>query len=87
MKTKIAVTGQLNSKFTLRNYISRYHFGKESQIFNIHIFHFETKKEAMQAMRKAKKEIKNDHLKIEFFNRGVLLYDAGKAEIFRDEQN
>lgn len=87
MKTKIAITGQPQGNFTLRNKLTNYDEITQG-MFNAFYLTYATKAEAQKDLIKAKRRLHEEeqHLtRCEIYRSGgrpyMLTYDASKAEI------
>jgi len=79
MKTDILIKGQLNGNFKLRNAI------KCNDVaglpFNNYLLHYQSKKEAVKALREAYKYMKSNDYDVELIHGDTLHYDASYASI------
>ena len=89
MKTSIVISGQIHGNFTLRNALVRNSMEEKRTMFNGFELVFETKKEAVQAIRQAYNDLVADepHMKNSIAGisadraRTFLRYDASTASI------
>ena len=81
MKAIITITGQINGNHKLRNYIQSHEV--TSLPFNGYVLHFNSVKDARQAMMQAIKYFKQNDEHCQFVNNSTLLYDASRAEIIK----
>jgi hypothetical protein len=86
MKTTIAITGQINGNFALKNAIETYNSETKKGMFNSFNITFPSKKEAKKALWEAFKYLRSDKQDAEasmlsYSKYGSLSYDASKAVI------
>jgi hypothetical protein len=81
MQTKIIITGQIGSIFTLRSVLADYNCEITRGMFNSFILTFETKKEAVKALSVGRKHLKRDGQQYSYAAGQMLRYDAATAII------
>jgi len=84
MKTTIEITGQINSVYTLKNLFNKYESMKQNNYFNSITLNYSTKKQALQDIKQAKKQLKNEDQRF-LGHAEILVFDAGKAQIYNSK--
>jgi hypothetical protein len=81
MQTKIIITGQIGSIYTLRSVLMDYNAEEARGMFNSFILTFQTKKEAIKALSIGRKHLKADGQQYSYAAGQMLRYDAATAII------
>lgn len=87
MKSRIKISGQINSVSTLRNYLFGWNEIKKGQFYTYYLY-YDTVKEAKEAIRKAWRYLKQDcaNPEMDYMTRDAecIAYDAATAEVQRE---
>ena len=86
MKTTIEITGQIMSVNTLKNLFNNYESLQQSNYFNSITLNYKTKKQALQDIKQAKKQLKNEDQRF-LGHVESLVFDAGQAQIYNNKIN
>ena len=82
MKTIIRITGQIGGNHKLLSALNSYRCTHKNGMFYSHLLEFETKKEAIKAIRECFWYMKNNDLEVRANkDRTAIYYDASKAEV------
>ena len=87
MKSRIRISGQINSVSTLRNYLFGWNETKKGQFYTCYLY-YDTVKEAKKAIREAWRYLKQDcaNPETDYMTRDAeyITYDAATAELQRE---
>jgi len=86
MKTIIEITGQIMSVNALKNLFNNYESLQQSNYFNAITLNYSTKKQALQDIKQAKKQLKNEDQRF-LGHAESLVFDAGQAQIYNSKIN